>query len=120
MVRINSRFIKARFYVHYVGVLIILLVLTGCEPFVTIKSPQHGETFEVGKAIQFSGSARTFWGGTITGDSLSWTSNIDGALGKGEDVITSSLSAGTHIITLSATNASGEIGTEALSILVKQ
>jgi hypothetical protein len=97
-----------------------MLVLAGCEPFVTIKSPQHGEVFEVGRAIQFSGSARTFWGSKITGDSLSWTSNIDGELGKGEDVITSSLSAGTHIITLSATNSAGETGTEALSILVKQ
>lgn len=115
-----SRLIKAHSYVHYGAVLIILLVLTGCKPFVTIKSPQDGETFEVGQAIQFSGSARTFWEGKITGDSLSWTSNIDGKIGKGEDVITSSLSAGTHIITLSATNSSGEIGTEALSILVRQ
>ena len=118
MIKMNSRFIQFCSYLKYVLLLLLLLIVTGCEPRVTIKSPQHGESFEAGQAIPFSGSARTFWGGTITGDSLAWRSNIDGEIGTGENVITSTLSVGTHIITLSAANTSGEIGTETISLLV--
>ena len=114
----NSYFIKLYSCLKYVLLLLLLLLLTGCEPRVTIKSPQHGEAFEVGQAIQFSGSARTFLGGSITDDSLNWTSNIDGEIGTGEEIITSTLSAGSHIITLSATNSSGEIATDTISLLV--
>ncbi|MCP3960810.1 MAG: DNRLRE domain-containing protein, partial [bacterium] len=50
--------------------------------------------------------------------SLSWTSSLDGAIGSGGSFSTSGLSAGTHVITASVTDAGGLQGSDAITITV--
>jgi hypothetical protein len=82
-------------------------------PTASISSPS-GTYFKEGENITFSGSATDAGGTQLTGSALVWTSNIDGQIGTGETLITSALSAGDHVITLTATDAAGAIATASL------
>ena len=66
----------------------------------SIDSPGSGATFSYGDSINFTGSA-TNTSGSYTCD---WDSNVYGFLGTGCNINSSSLSTGTHLITLSVTD----------------
>jgi hypothetical protein len=102
------------------GLLLVLLIfLTGCPPFpVTILLPLHGEHFSLGEEILFSGSASDLLEGELTGTSLIWTSSADQQIGTGTSFSRDDLTAGTHIITLTAKNSLGEEGTATITITV--
>jgi len=51
-------------------------------------------------------------------ESLVWTSDVDGALGTGAEVVVDTLSTGMHRITLSATDSDGNVGQAAIRLLV--
>lgn len=85
---------------------------------VSITSPKDGDTFTAGQAIQFTASALDPVDGTLSGDALLWTSSLDGSIGKGSDFALSSLSVGTHTITLMATDSVGSTATKTASIEV--
>ena len=55
--------------------------------------------------------------GDLTG-SLAWSSNLDGALGTGESVSTSTLAAGVHTITASVTDSGDLTGSDGVTITV--
>jgi len=63
-----------------------------------------------GTSMVFSGLASDPEDGPVPVESLVWTSDVDGELGAGGDVVTDLLSAGTHVITLSATDSDGMAG----------
>ena len=66
----------------------------------SISSPSTDSTFSENNNINFIGSAtNTFGSYTCT-----WSSSIDGSLGSGCNINSSSLSTGTHLITLSVTD----------------
>lgn len=85
---------------------------------VSITSPKKGDTFIRGQSIQFTASAEDPVDGTLSGDALSWTSSQDGSIGKGDDFALSSLSVGTHTITLQVTDSSGVSASAITSIEV--
>ncbi|MDD4050169.1 MAG: chitobiase/beta-hexosaminidase C-terminal domain-containing protein, partial [Candidatus ainarchaeum sp.] len=66
----------------------------------SIDSPSSDSTFVENDSINFIGSATNTFGSYT----CSWDSNIDGSLGAGCDINISSLSVGTHLITLSVTD----------------
>jgi hypothetical protein len=75
-------------------------------PTVQITSPASGATFAFGSAVTFSGIATDAFDGDL-GASLRWTSDRDGAIGTGASFSRSSLSAGVHAITATATDSHG-------------
>ena len=86
-------------------------------PTVQITSPSTGSTFTNADDIVFSGSATDPEDGTLSGNALVWTSNRDGEIGTG-DTVTSSLSLGTHVITLTATDSMSFSETTTLSVSI--
>lgn len=75
------------------------------QPTATIDAPSDGAAFEEGQSVTFEGSGSDPEDGQLTGGSLEWSSDIDARFGSGETVTTSSLSAGTHTIVLTATDS---------------
>ena len=86
--------------------------------FVLLASPREGDSFEPGAAVRFAGFAHDPRQGGQEGVAFTWTSDRDGALGSGSDLVCESLSGGAHSITLTATGAQGETATETVSITV--
>jgi hypothetical protein len=85
---------------------------------VQITLPTTGSTFLQGDPVAFLGAAQDEDGAALTGTSLVWTSSIGGVLGTGETLLLSSLSDGTHTITLTATDALAQTGTASVSITI--
>jgi hypothetical protein len=86
-------------------------------PDTSVVSPQEGATFLSTDTIDFSGSATDLEDGDLVQGALVWTSNLDGQIGTG-GTAKASLSVGTHIITLTATDARGASGTDTVTITV--
>jgi len=86
-------------------------------PQTTITSPGDNETAVFGSPLLFSGFSYDVDDGLLDDCCLSWSSNIDGALGTGSTILTT-LSAGQHTITLSATDSDLNTGTAEISMTV--
>ena len=86
-------------------------------PSVEITAPVEGSTFIVGTSVTFTGTATDAEDGSLSA-SLSWTSNLDGALGTGGSLSTSALSIGSHTISASVTDSGGLSGSASISITV--
>jgi hypothetical protein len=97
-------------------------VAVTCEgsqnPVATIFHPSNGETRTAGVDIPFSGRANDPQDGALTGSSLVWTSDLTGALGTGE-TFNAPLTAGTHRITLTATDSDANTGTDSIELIVQ-
>ncbi|MEP6622416.1 MAG: S8 family serine peptidase [bacterium] len=87
-------------------------------PAASIASPTNAAAFAMGTPVSFSGSGIDVEDGTLSGASLTWTSSIDGVIGTGTAFSTTSLSTGTHTITLTAKDALGATGTATRSIKI--
>jgi len=92
--------------------------VSNTDPTATITSPSDGSTYNEGDTITFSGTGSDAEDGILTGSSLVWTSSIDGQIGTGESFTKNELSAGTHTITLTATDSESAIGSDTVSITV--
>ena len=86
-------------------------------PNVTITAPANGSSFNSGDLVTFTGTAIDPQDGDISA-SISWSSSVDGSLGTGASVATSSLSVGNHTITASATDSTSLVGTDQISITI--
>jgi hypothetical protein len=73
-------------------------------PTAQITAPTSGITVVEGAAVTITGTATDPEDGSLTGTSLTWSSDLDGDLGSG-DSINPTLTAGTHTITLTATDS---------------
>lgn len=88
-------------------------------PTVTISSPADSATFAEGSSVTFTGSAIDAEDGDLSA-SITWTSNLDGAIGSGASFTTSTLSAGTHTVTASVSD-SGNLGaTDTVNVIIEQ
>ena len=87
-------------------------------PSATIQSPTDGQTFQAGEAIEFRGTG-TSEGKPLSDASLTWSSNHEGSLGSGRTRSRADLSVGQHTITLTATDAKGSKGTDAVTISIE-
>jgi uncharacterized repeat protein (TIGR01451 family) len=84
---------------------------------VQITAPASEAVYTTGQSVTFTGSATDTDSSPLSGSALTWQSSIDGTLGSGASVTTTTLSTGVHLIRLVATGADG---TSAMaSILVK-
>jgi len=88
------------------------------SPKAAITSPSNGSTFTQGSSVTFSGTGSDTEDGTLSSNSLVWTSSLDGQIGTGTSFASSGLSVGTHTITLTATDSESATGTDTLSITV--
>lgn len=87
-------------------------------PDVTITEPADGSTFEEGQTVTFRGMASDPEQGSLSGDALVWTSDLDGRLGTGTSVEAPSLSRGDHGIALRATDERGATRIDSVDIAV--
>jgi hypothetical protein len=90
-------------------------------PQMTILSPASSETFLAGQQIQLLAQSRDFnevvW--TLPEDMVQWSSDLDGPLGTGHSFLTTSLSVGTHEITVRGRDPLGLIGRDTIRIVVE-
>ena len=108
-------------YTDFVTVLVdsATQTTTNTRPQVAITSPTSGGAFISGQPINFTGNATDTEDGSVNVNNLTWSSSIDGSIGTGTD-ISASLSAGTHLIGLTASDSSGleNISTIAITLTV--
>ncbi|MCF6337307.1 MAG: hypothetical protein L3J84_05055 [Gammaproteobacteria bacterium] len=86
-------------------------------PTAVITSPANGSVHSEDRNVLFVGRGMDDEDGALTGARLVWSSQIDGQLGTGTDIF-SMLSAGSHTITLKATDSDGATGTDTIAITV--
>ena len=105
---------------HYILLVVSLLFLAGCptSSSISILSPPDGASFQPGQEITFSGIAVDLEGVELSGDSLIWTSSVNGEIGRGKEFKRSDLVEATHEITLIATDASGVPHTATITITI--
>ena len=92
-------------------------------PTVTIVTPADAAEFDQGGTdITFTGNAVDQFDNEIPPEDLEWTSDVDGVLGNGNtlDVSPASLTAGNHVITLTAIDAQGSVGTSEINIVINE
>ena len=94
-----------------------LLPSPNTAPTASITSPSDGSIFLTTDVITFNGSGDDAEDGPLTGASLVWTSSVDAEIGTGGS-FTASLSAGSHTITLTATDSDGATGIDSVNITV--
>lgn len=104
----------------------VTIVVAGPEgaPTVQITAPEEGTSYTVGETVAFSGNATDL---TTAADDLvfEWSSDRDGPLdgaisGGGESaLLTAGLSTGTHVVTLTATDTDGELGSDSVTVTIE-
>jgi hypothetical protein len=87
-------------------------------PTATIANPADESTYDVDDSIVFNGSGSDSEDGALIGDSLVWISSKDGQIGTGTSFTVNTLSEGTHVITLTATDSDGAVHSASITILV--
>jgi subtilisin family serine protease len=87
-------------------------------PSVTITSPADGSTYTEGASVTFTGSAIDAEDGDLSAQ-ISWTSNLDGAIGAGASFSTGTLSVGDHTITASVTDGDGANGSDTVRVTIE-
>lgn len=87
-------------------------------PMAAIQSPGHLAVFPVGGRIPLSGSATDREDGVLSPESLTWESDLDGFLGTGAKLEPANLSAGNHVLTLTAEDSDGAIGQAQVAVIV--
>ena len=85
-------------------------------PTVEIMTPTDQSEFAAGVSVNFSATANDSGDGNVS-DSIAWSSSLDGDLGTGAFIM-SSLTAGTHDITASASDEEGLVGSATVTVIV--
>ena len=88
------------------------------EPPVAEITHPGTETRPAGSSVPFIGNANDPEDGALTGGSLVWVSNLAGEIGRGE-TFSVTLSAGTHTVTLTATDSDGNTGTDQITFTME-
>lgn len=84
-------------------------------PTATITSPPSGITVPQWIGVQLVGLGTDPEDGALGDASLAWSSDLDGDLGTG-GIVDTSLSLGTHVLTLAATDSQGAVGTASVTL----
>lgn len=91
-------------------------------PIAIITAPADQSEFFDTQTIVLTGEGTDTEDGALTGESLVWTSDLDGEIGTGEElqVDGSAVTLGVHNITLTVTDADGGEGTDVIQISVAE
>jgi len=73
-----------------------------------------------GESISFQGSAIDPEDGPLTGSHLVWSSDLEGEIGTGAGFTSSTLSVGSHTITLTATDPQGATGSASVGVALQE
>ncbi|MBJ6765490.1 PKD domain-containing protein [Myxococcaceae bacterium JPH2] len=96
-----------------------VVVLPANEPpTVRIDSPAGGSHFGLGATVALRGAASDPEDGPLSGNSLTWQSNVSGVLGRGASLDIASLSVGLHTLTLVATDSGGRTAATSIAITI--
>lgn len=87
-------------------------------PQVVIHAPAVFAQFATNELVRMLGSVLDLEDGQLPGDALSWESDVDGHLGVGESIESSSLSPGVHHITLRTTDSAGHTAESSVEIFI--
>jgi hypothetical protein len=88
-------------------------------PVVDITMPPADTIFQNGTTIAFSCTATDAEDGNLNGNSVVWTSDIDGNFGNSTSVSFAGLSIGNHTINVTATDSDGGVGQDSVQIEVR-
>jgi hypothetical protein len=97
---------------------ITITEVSAAPPSVSITSPANAAIFSVGQSVPFAGAATDSIDGPLSGPALVWTSSRDGIIGTGTSFSRSDLTAGSAVITLTATDSQGRSATASISITI--
>jgi subtilisin len=86
-------------------------------PTVVVTAPSSGSRFDSGSSILLHGSASDPEDGDLS-LAITWTSNLDGALGSGGSV-SASLSDGVHTVTAQVTDSENLTATDSVTVTVE-
>lgn len=90
----------------------------GSAPTVQINHPGDGDQRPAGVPIPFLGEASDPEDGPLAGASLVWTDSIEGELGQGDTIESTLRTLGDHTITLTATDADGNVSEDSIVLVV--
>lgn len=93
-------------------------IIANQAPSVAVLAPGNGAGFALGAPVTLVGSASDAEDGPLGDGRLEWSSDLDGPLGAGAELTATGLSAGSHVITLKATDSRGQSGTAQITIEV--
>jgi CSLREA domain-containing protein len=93
-------------------------VVAGKAPIARIVSPATNSEFAFGAPVVLAGRAQDREDGSLGDTDLVWSSNQDGTLGSGNQLSANSLSQGTHVLTLTATDSNGQTGIATITVVV--
>lgn len=93
-----------------------LTVVVLGNPEISIVSPSENSVFNEGEQVPLKSIASDSDMEPINDKLIAWSSNIDGAIGFGSSVSTSSLSVGQHVITATCTGKYGGLKTASIQI----
>ena len=95
----------------------IIINITNTAPTVSITAPVDGTEITAGQDLIFSATATDAEEGDLS-DGLTWIASLDGGIGNGSSVNTSSLSVGTQSITANSTDGGGLTGSDEVTVIV--
>lgn len=87
-------------------------------PMVMITAPANATSVVAGTSVVLTATATDPEDGALSGASVRWSSSIDGSLGTGASLTTSSLAQGAHTITVTATDSGGRSASASISVTV--
>jgi hypothetical protein len=87
-------------------------------PQVTIFAPAEGGVIQPNQLVLLEGTAADLETAELQEAALNWTSDRDGALGAGRRVNVAQLSTGVHVLTLTARDGDGLMGSDSVTVLV--
>jgi len=87
-------------------------------PTAAITNPATSASYASGSLVIFTGTGTDTEDGNLYGSSLVWTSGLDGFIGTGTSLSISTLSVGSHLITLTVTDKSGAAGVTTITVTI--
>lgn len=96
---------------------ITVTVSANAPPAVTITSPASNAQLIFGAPVTFAATAQDPEDGSVAA-SLTWTSDLEGALGNGASITVNNLRAGTHVVTATATDSRGLTASATITVTV--
>jgi hypothetical protein len=89
-------------------------------PLALITHPRMAAVYAPDEPVPLQGFASDAEDGMLPDQALAWDSSLDGHLGVGASLFVDTLSPGHHVITLTATDSDGQVGTASVEILVSR